>query len=42
MCDKIIFALQESQEKSITYTEFGIINKLDKSKRRPIYAVFDV
>lgn len=42
MCDKIIFALQENQERSITYTEFGIINNLKKSKRRPIYAIFDV
>ena len=39
MCDKIIFALQE---RSMSYTEFGIIDNLDKSKRRPIYAIFDV
>jgi hypothetical protein len=42
MCDKIIFALQESQERSISYSEFGIIDDLKKSKRRPIYAVFNV
>lgn len=42
MCDKIIFALQENQERSISYSEFGIIDDLKKSKRRPIYAVFNV
>jgi predicted nucleic acid-binding protein len=39
MCDKIIFALHEN---NMSYSEFGIINDLTKSKRRPIYAIFNL
>ena len=35
MCDKILFALH-----SLEFKEFGVLNKLKKSRNIPIFAIF--